>query len=157
MVRSPHRRRAPRPEQLGGAPVGRERETRSGGLVHGAAQDRVAERVPAGDDRGPDQIQAAQLVECVECRGLVEAGRAGRELELEWLSGDRCTLEEGPRIRRGGTDLLCDHRPDPTWKRAELMFLEPSPTRDIHTAPIDTRQLDEVEGVSAALAVQRRA
>ena len=150
VVRAPGRRCPARAESVGDAFVRSEPPSAGGGLVDGAADERVAEAEAARYRRGSDEVAPQQLVQRGGHRrlGQVRGGRG--ELGDERIAGDGRALQSAPRGRveqrqlageRGG-DRLRDRGVEPVVHRVRGPRGRPG-------------ELFQIEGVAAALGVQR--
>ncbi len=155
MVRPRCRRRAARGECVDAASMGAEAPASGRGLVHRPADERVAEAEAARDVGGANEVAAQELVERVDGRRLVDVRRGRHQLGLERVAGDRRSFEAP--AGRGGEQrqLLGEGRGDrrrhldvPDRRRRGSGRAEPRPVER-------ARELLEVEGIAAALLVER--
>ena len=88
------RRGAAAAQHGGGAGVGAAPPAVFGGLVDGAAHDRVAEAEASGQQRRLDQLAIDELIECGQRLGLVHLDDLPRELGLERVTDHRGGLDQ---------------------------------------------------------------
>ena len=147
-----------RRERLGAALVRAQPPAARRRLVDGAPNQRMAEAEAARHVRRADEVDREQLVESVDRRALVRRRRGGRQLGLERIARDGGALEhEASAVAsaRRAPERARPRRSRGTSTSASASFSGPRAVR----APSRLSaagELLEVEGVAAALLVERR-
>ena len=130
----------------------------AGRVVDGAAHERMPEAVAARDLGGAEQPGGEDLVERRGRLRRAQAAGRGGELELHGLADDRAAPGEPPRVGAERLDLLAERgrdrgghagRPGRTVRRRGGRRVG-----GMGGASIRARELREIEGVAAALAVE---
>ena len=133
--------------------MGAETPAAGRGFVDRAADERVPEAKAARHICGTDEIAAQELVERLDTRRRVDARRRRHQLGLERVAGHRRSFEHPARLPGEQRELLGERRGhrgrhlDAPDGRARGQRRSPEPER--------ARELLEVEGIAAALLVQR--
>ena len=125
-------------------------------LVHGAAHERMAEAEAARHVGRAHEVEPQQLVERGDRRCVGHAGRGRRELGVERVAGDRRALEHEARRRatsRASSSASAAATRCGTWSPPSDGPGRARPAR--LRAVARARELLEVEGVAAALLVER--
>jgi hypothetical protein len=133
--------------------VGRDPPASARRLIDRAAHDGVAEAEAARHVGVADEVGPAELVQGVEHLGFGAVGRGCGELELERVAGHRGAVEHRPRVVGQQRELLGEGGGD-RWRHAQAGERHLGPGRRARDLR-GTGQLLEVEGVAAALLVQR--
>jgi hypothetical protein len=156
VVGTRRRRRAAR-EQVGGASFVRPEPPAAGcRFVDGPAHERVPEAKAPGHVGRPHRVEPQQLVERVENRRLRPVRRSRHELRIEGVAGHCGAFEHTSCVRGDESKLLRQRRGHRGWDvhAAQHDRLGRTP-RGRAGAVEHAGELLEVEGVAAALLVQR--
>ena len=139
---------AARVKQIGRAPVGRESPAGARGLVDGAPHERVAE------PKSPPVVQRAHEVGCEK---LVDGRQGGAVVDSRGHRGE-IRLERIPSHRSSLQHLASQVRQCGEFTQQGVLHTHRNARQAGATASVavqaGTRQLQEVEGVASALAVQ---
>ena len=129
VAREHRRRRSARLQRRRGAGVRREPPSQRRRLVHGPAQDRVAEAQAPRHVGRPDQVAREQHVERVQRGGVGLLGDRDREVELERLADERAGARAACARRAEGRRARPTARRSPPPARRGRRAQAPRPAR----------------------------
>lgn len=119
--------------------------------MDGAAHQRMAKSQPAGRRGRAQQVGGEQRVDRLRQPRPVEAGDGGGEGGVDRVAGDRGAAQQRQRVGRQQRQLGGERGGD---RRRDLVAEEPARDRARAIALARPRELQQVEGVAAALAQQ---